>query len=176
MYAQLTGQPRLEIFPKGDREFFLKVVDAQLTFEVGADGKASQVTLHQNGMDHTAARLSEDEAKRAAESQAAAAKRFQDQKQDPRTEAVLRRLVEELRRGQPDYDQMSPSFADVTRQQLPQIQGALQQLGAMQSVTFKGVGPGGADIYEAKFENGGLELRILLSAEGKIDAVGLRPL
>jgi CubicO group peptidase (beta-lactamase class C family) len=176
MYAQLTGQPRLEIFPKSDREFFLKVVDAQLTFEVGADGKASQVTLHQNGMDHTAARLNEDEAKQAAESQAPAAKRFQDQKQDPRTEAVLRRLVEELRRGQPDYDQMSPAFADLTRQQLPQLQGALQQLGAMQSVTFNGVGPGGADIYEAKFENGGLELRILLSAEGKINGVGLRPL
>jgi hypothetical protein len=175
MYAQLTGQPKFEIFPKGDREFFLKVVDAQLTFDVGADGKATRVTLHQNGMDQPAPRLNEAEAKRAAESQAAAAKRFQDQKQDPRTEAVLRRLVDELRRGQPDYDQMTPAFADVTRQQLPQIQPALQQLGAMQSVTFKGVGEGGLDIYEVKFENGGLEVRIVLGADGKIQGVGLRP-
>jgi hypothetical protein len=44
-------------------------------------------------------------------------------------------------------------------------------------------GPAGADeqigrwlgIYEGKFENGGLEFRILLSADGKIDAVGVRP-
>jgi hypothetical protein len=175
MYTQLTGQPKFEIFPKADREFFLKVVDAQLTFDVGVDGKATRVTLHQNGMDLPAPRLNEVEAKRAAESQTAAAKRFQDQKQDPRTEAVLRRLVDELRRGQPDYDQMTPAFADVTRQQLPQIQAALQQLGAMQAVTFKGVGEGGLDIYTAKFENGALEFRILLGDDGKIQAVGLRP-
>jgi CubicO group peptidase (beta-lactamase class C family) len=175
MYAQLTGQPKFEIFPKGDREFFLKEVDAQLTFDVDADGKATRVTLHQNGMDQAAPRLSEAESERAAESQAAAAKRFQDQKQDPRTEAVLRRLVDELRRGQPDYDQMTPAFAGVTRQQLPQIQPAIQQLGAIQSLTFKGVGEGGLDIYEAKFENGGLEVRIALGDDGKIQAVGLRP-
>ncbi len=42
MYAQLTGQPKFEIFPKGDREFFLKVVDAQLTFDVDAAGKATR--------------------------------------------------------------------------------------------------------------------------------------
>jgi CubicO group peptidase (beta-lactamase class C family) len=174
MYLQLTGQPKFEIFPKGDREFFLKVVDAQLTFDVGPDGKATELTLHQNG-DHTAARMNDDGAKRAAELQAAADKKFKDQTQDPRTEAVLKRLVEELRRGQPDYSQMATALADLTRQQLPQIQSALQQLGALQSLTFKGVGQGGLDIYEAKFENGGLEFRILLEPDGKIAAVGLQP-
>ena len=43
MFAQLTGQPKLEIFSKGEREFFLKVVDAQLTFALGAEGRATQV-------------------------------------------------------------------------------------------------------------------------------------
>jgi CubicO group peptidase (beta-lactamase class C family) len=32
LYAQLTGQPRFEIFPKSGTEFFWKVVDAQVTF------------------------------------------------------------------------------------------------------------------------------------------------
>jgi hypothetical protein len=32
-FSQATGQPKAEIFPEGDREFFLKVVDAQITFE-----------------------------------------------------------------------------------------------------------------------------------------------
>ena len=48
MFAQLTGQPKFEIFAEGDHDFFLKVVDAQLTFEDGA------VVLHQNGRDQRA--------------------------------------------------------------------------------------------------------------------------
>jgi CubicO group peptidase (beta-lactamase class C family) len=50
MFAQLTGQPKFEIFAEKEREFFLKVVDAQLTFEDGA------VVLHQNGRDQRAKR------------------------------------------------------------------------------------------------------------------------
>ena len=91
MYAQLTGQPKFEIFPGGEREFFLKVVDAQLTFDVGADGRATQVTLLQNGMKQTAARLNDSESKRIAEDQAAVAKRFKDQTQAPGSEAACRR-------------------------------------------------------------------------------------
>ena len=141
---------------------------------MGADGKATELTLHQNG-DHTAPRLDQDGAKRAAELQAAADKKFKDQTQDPRTEAVLKRLVEEMKRGQPDYDQMTPPFANLTRQQLPQIQSIMQQLGALQTLTFKGVGQAGLDMYEGKFENGAVEFRILLETDGKIAAVGFQP-
>lgn len=49
LYLQATGQPRFEIFPKGDREFFLKVVDAQVTFDADVDGRAPSLVLHQNG-------------------------------------------------------------------------------------------------------------------------------
>ena len=51
LYAQSTGQPRFEIFPESETEFFLKVVDAQITF-----GDKSLV-LHQNGMDMPAKRM-----------------------------------------------------------------------------------------------------------------------
>jgi D-alanyl-D-alanine-carboxypeptidase/D-alanyl-D-alanine-endopeptidase len=57
LYTQLTGQPRFEVFASGPREFFLKAVDAQLTFEVGADGGATTAILHQNGRDIRAARI-----------------------------------------------------------------------------------------------------------------------
>lgn len=57
MFAQATGQPKLEIFPEGEKDFFLKVVDAQLTFETGSDGVATKVVLHQNGRDVPGARL-----------------------------------------------------------------------------------------------------------------------
>jgi hypothetical protein len=71
---------------------------------------------------------------------------------------------------------MSPALADLTRQQLPQLRAILAQLGAVESVTFKGVGPGGADIYEVKFEHGSTEWRIMLESDGKVASLGFRPL
>ena len=49
LFAQATNQPKFEIFPEGERDFFLKIVDAQITFETGSEGRASALTLHQNG-------------------------------------------------------------------------------------------------------------------------------
>ena len=57
LFAQLTGQMEFEIFAESPREFFYKVVDAQLTFEVGADGRATAVVLHQAGRDTRGARV-----------------------------------------------------------------------------------------------------------------------
>jgi hypothetical protein len=84
--------------------------------------------------------------------------------------------VEELRIGQPKYELMTPGFADVTRQQLPQLKTIITQFGAVQSVTFKAVGQGGDDIYEVKFEHGSSEWRIMLQPDGKVGSVGIRPL
>ena len=49
LYAQATNQPRFELFAESPREFFLKVVDAQITFVVDASGRATSLVLHQNG-------------------------------------------------------------------------------------------------------------------------------
>jgi CubicO group peptidase (beta-lactamase class C family) len=180
LFVQLTGQPKFPLFQESERKFFLKVVDAQIAFEVDAHGRATQLTLHQNGMDQPATRLDDAEAKRIADESAAraeaAATRFKEQKPAPGSEAAVRRAVEELRLGQPDYSLMSPAFADVTRQQLPNLKSTVIQLGAVQAVTFKGVGPGGRDIYEVKFENGLTEFRIAMTLDGKIEGMGFRPL
>jgi serine-type D-Ala-D-Ala carboxypeptidase/endopeptidase len=57
MFVQLTGQPAVEMFPESATKFFLKVVDAQLTMEVDAQGRATAVTLHQFGRDQRAPRI-----------------------------------------------------------------------------------------------------------------------
>lgn len=59
LYTQLTGQPRFEMFPEGERDFFLKVVDAQITFETGDSGQAIAFVLHQNGQNPRAPRIEE---------------------------------------------------------------------------------------------------------------------
>jgi serine-type D-Ala-D-Ala carboxypeptidase/endopeptidase len=51
LMAQATGQDKFPIFAESETEFFYRVVDAQLTFEVDADGKATKLILHQNGAD-----------------------------------------------------------------------------------------------------------------------------
>jgi CubicO group peptidase (beta-lactamase class C family) len=51
MKAQATGQPAFDIFPKSENEFYLKVVNAQLTFNSNEEGTVISVTLHQGGQD-----------------------------------------------------------------------------------------------------------------------------
>jgi hypothetical protein len=87
----------------------------------------------------------------------------------------VRRIIEELRLGKPNYDLLSPGQAAATRQQLPQLQSMIAGRGALQSVTFKGVGPGGADIYRLKFEKGSLDYRVWFGADGKTESANVRP-
>lgn len=57
LFAQLTGQPSLEVFASAPKEFFYKVVDARLSFEVDGSGRATVVVLHQFGRDVRAPRV-----------------------------------------------------------------------------------------------------------------------
>jgi len=51
LFEQATGQPKFEIFPESEKDFFLKVVDAQITFVTNSEGRAAGLVLHQNGRD-----------------------------------------------------------------------------------------------------------------------------
>ncbi len=94
----------------------------------------------------------------------------------PGAEKALRRNIEELRAGEPNYDLMSPRLADVTRQQLAGLQQMIRDLGAVESVTHKGPGPGKMDVFEVKFEHGTTQWRIAMETEEKIAGVGVRKL
>jgi hypothetical protein len=49
--SQATGQQKVAIFPSSDSEFFLKVVNAQISFITGASGNVEKLILHQGGRD-----------------------------------------------------------------------------------------------------------------------------
>jgi serine-type D-Ala-D-Ala carboxypeptidase/endopeptidase len=59
LFLQATGQPKFEIFAESDRDFFLKVVDAQITFQIDDSGRATGLILHQNGAHRPAKRIIE---------------------------------------------------------------------------------------------------------------------
>ena len=70
---------------------------------------------------------------------------------------------------------MSASLAAKIRRQASELQAMFKALGAVESIFFRGVGPGGYDIYGVKFANGFAEFRLLLGADGKADDVIFRP-
>ncbi|HVT38877.1 MAG TPA: serine hydrolase [Gemmatimonadaceae bacterium] len=51
LFAQATDQPKFQLFAESETNFFLKVVDAQVTFVKDAGGAATTLVLHQNGQD-----------------------------------------------------------------------------------------------------------------------------
>ena len=53
----VTNQPTFQVFPRSDTEWFYKVVDATLRFEVDESGKCVAVELDQNGARQRAARV-----------------------------------------------------------------------------------------------------------------------
>jgi CubicO group peptidase (beta-lactamase class C family) len=175
LISQMTRQGEVPLLAESETMFFPKDIDAEIEFPKDEKGPASQLILHQNGRDMTGKRLDDVEAKKIADAAAAFDKRFKDQTAAPGSEAAVRRMINELQTGKPNYDLMSPGLAEVTRQQLPQLQSTIAGMGALQSVIFKGVGPGGADIYQVNFEKGSIDYRIWLGADGKAEGANLRP-
>jgi hypothetical protein len=57
LMTQATGQSKVEIFPSSPTEFFLKVVDGQITFVKDASGYVTQLVLHQGGRDVPAKKI-----------------------------------------------------------------------------------------------------------------------
>jgi D-alanyl-D-alanine-carboxypeptidase/D-alanyl-D-alanine-endopeptidase len=57
LMVQVTGQPRLQVFPESDTEFFYKEIDARITFVKEKNGSVSRLILHQGNMNITAKRI-----------------------------------------------------------------------------------------------------------------------
>ena len=171
IFAQATGQAKAALYAKGEREFFYKIVNAQISFQADAQGQTTGLVLHQNGRDQPAKRISDDDTRRLEE---AVATRFKEQTAMPGSEAATRRLLEQMQHKQVDYEQFTPEFATLARENASMSEGLVASMGALQSLKFKGVGPGGADIYNIQFDNGVLDWRIVLAPDGKVAGVGFR--
>jgi len=174
LFTKLGAQQAIPIFPESKTMFFPKVVNAEIEFaKDDRQGKPTELILHQSGRDMPAERLDDAKAKLLLDAAAAFQKRFKDQTPAPGGEAALRKMVEDLGSGKPNYEAVSPGLANGP--QLAQIQSMMSKLGPLQSLVFKGVGPGGADIYSVRFEKGALETRIWLGLDGKIENANAHP-
>ena len=57
LFAQATGQNKFELFAETETDFFLKVVNAQITFIKDDKGQVTGLVLHQNGANQAAKKV-----------------------------------------------------------------------------------------------------------------------
>lgn len=178
LQVQETVQGRAALLTEGADVFSIHG-DNLLIFLRDAQAKVSRV-LVQNAVfgarlapriDAAVAQAIEaDFARRVAE----VPDRFREQVPVAGGKDLILRGIEDVRRGTPNYDRMSAPLAAKIHRQLNETQATFAALGAVESLFFRGVGPGGYDIYGAKFENGTAEFRLLLEPDGKVGDVLFR--
>lgn len=57
LYAEVTGQQKIEIYAESETDFFITIVDAQLTFVKDYKGQVTHLVLHQNGQNVPAKKI-----------------------------------------------------------------------------------------------------------------------
>lgn len=165
LLSQLTGQQAVEIYPESATKFFVKVVDAQLSFIVNEHGLVTALVLHQNGANMNAPRI---EAFEAEKINSTLAGKIKSQQPTPGSEDALRKLIATLGSESPDYSIMSELMAKATKEQWFGLHSGAKALGAIQSIKFDGVADDGWDLYEVKHQNGRSDWRIAISEDGII--------
>jgi len=121
--------------------------------------------LRQQGIEVQAVRI---DAATAEQLKARLIARIENKTPTPGSEQALRRLIDGVRTGTPDYEEMSPALTQVIQRQLPRLQPISSYLGEIRSIEFQGVGAQGWDVYDVHRERGTARWRIALGSDGKI--------
>jgi hypothetical protein len=166
--TQLTGQRFVPIYPSSNVAFFMKVVDAHMTFVVDAQGKGTALEFFQNGRHVTAPRI---DAATAQGIQDAVSARVSAQQPYPGSEQTLQVVLAQ----DPDGPKISPGLAALIRAQKPAADAYLGQLGPVTSHEFIGVTPQGWDKYLVHHANGTEEVGFVLDDKGTIMGAFRRP-
>jgi hypothetical protein len=162
LFVQQTAQAKTELVPRSVVGYTAAGGHGpDVVFERDSQGQPSALILSDEV--GGAVRATRIDAARAHQMEAEvvrrmadAPERFKNQTPAPGSEAAMRHHIAAFAGGVPDYDQMTPRYAEPIRTNLGSyFLLSFNSLGAVESATFKGVGPGGFDIYAVKFARGG---------------------
>ena len=177
LFAQTPDRPSFRIYPKSATDWFAVDPDGftpnpniQMSFKAPANGAATAVAMRKDGFDVVAPRLSEPQVKQIQDALAAKAA---DKTSSSAAEQALRRYIDQMQHGQPDYAALDPGAAYITRLLLLNFESDIAGLGRLQALEFKGAGPTGADQFVATFDHGVAKAMILLGEDGKVEVVYL---
>lgn len=171
LFVQRTGHGQLELLPEGHDRYFLRDVDCQFMFAFAFDaaGHATSFTSLQGGQVEFARAITEAQSEVVAKS---LAQKRHDNHADPRSEPALRTYIEALRAGTVDYGRLSVEVAQRTRERQAEFSHLMVALRKVQRISFVGVAPDGADVFDILFDNGPMRWTILPTADGQVDAIG----
>ena len=168
--AQISGQPKLPIYPEMPPKFRWRTINAQVTFAIENGRPATNATIHQGGGDIVATRLDETA---TGSIEAKLASRIRDQLPQPGSEAAVQKFFAAMSAGTPNYGDMTDALRDVLRRQLSVIAASAQ---GIRSVKFKGVSELGADSYIVTYQDGQQSHCLIdLDGDGKIALLALLP-
>jgi CubicO group peptidase (beta-lactamase class C family) len=163
--TQIPGHDPVEFYAEGKGDFFARSVDEQISFTIDAQGSIARLVLRENGEEYPAKRIDDASATGTIN---ALNDRVAHQTPVPGSAMALRRYIDTIRAGSPNYDEMEAELAATVHEQLPDLRARLVNLGAIRSLEFERVLPAGTDVYQVNFEHGTVECRIHLGADGKI--------
>ncbi len=173
-----TGRLKIEVTADGDQAFISPDGEETITFTSDADGRASALSLGEPG--RGARRAIRIDAARAqsiddafARQVATAPDRFKDQLPAEGSKAALLRAIHDLEAYAPG-DARLEQMAENVRRQVAPLHAMLAAFGDVELVFFRGVGPGGYDIYGAQFANGLGEFRVRLGADRNVEDMAFR--
>ena len=179
LIVQETGSRQFEVTAHGDEGFVARDGSMSVVF-TAATADRTELELREPGT--RAQRAVRVDAARAQEIEsafarriAAAPDRFRDQLPADGSKDVVLRALDEWQREAPDYDRMSSHLADRVHHEIAQLHAMKSSLGTVEAAFFRGVSPGGFDIYGIKFAHGLAEFRILARADGTMEDMTFRP-
>ncbi|MBV9989934.1 MAG: hypothetical protein JOZ72_01460 [Alphaproteobacteria bacterium] len=167
----VIGQTPDRVYPESAVKFFLKGLSlpAQYSFTLDAAGRVTEMVLHQSGEEQQAPRIADTQGKAA---EAALAQRIAGNRPSPGTTQALRRQIDGLMSGRPDYGIMSPNLAAGTRQMLGALHAKVAGWGPVTSIAFLGVAKDGMDVFEVTCRHKRSKWNIgPLTPEGKITSI-----
>jgi bla regulator protein BlaR1 len=98
--------------------------------------------------------------------------KYRNQTPTPGSEAALRRVIDGVLAGTPNYNEMTPRLAERVKQSITSNTAFNVGIGAVRSIEFRGVGSSGCDVYEVHQEGGTSNWIISLDPNGLIEKVG----
>ena len=175
LFAHVMGFPPDELFADSETEFWSKL-GPQATFVLDEQGQVTGFREHSERPKYAYIWPRVD-ASAAQQVMANVQARIRSQTPTPGGEAALRRMIDAVRAGNPNYDEMAPWFADLVRETVSLYQSIYASWGAVQSVEFRHVDDLGRDVYEVRQERGKSTWGIVLDSDGLIaDADNIRGL
>ncbi|MEM6595955.1 MAG: hypothetical protein AAF672_14300, partial [Pseudomonadota bacterium] len=172
IYLRMSGQMRVQMFAEALDKFFLKAVAAQVVFDRDHDAVIAGLTIHQDGLELPATRTDETG---FADAEAALKARAARTAAAPDSHNMLRGIIAEHRAGTPDYAAMTPTLAQVVRDQCSLLMDELERLGAVQQISFRHVDDHGFDVFDVQFANGLIEYGLSVASDGLLDGLYMRP-